>query len=155
MSQARKRSSRSKEEGPDKKKSAIIACCYSDCQRPAVISSDPSVEVKTGIPTRYKRDGALCLWSLKGEAVFHRHCWDNLLKNARIRNIKKATIPLTVQEKGMIKEASKTAEYHDSEDAIDRYCDIIVDRINKADHCVVFTGAGISTSAGIGLLHIQ
>ena len=48
----------------------------------------------------------------------------------------------------MVKEAMKTAEHHDSYDTITAEAERIADMIWSASHCVAFTGAGISTSAG-------
>lgn len=57
---------------------------------------------------------------------------------------------MPVEERALIKEASKTAEFHDSLEHLHREADRIVSLLRNARHCIVFTGAGISTSAGIG-----
>ncbi len=134
--------------GPDKKKPLTNILC-SFCQD-VIESNNGSVEVKVCLPSGYKQLNVL--WSKNGEAIFHSHCWNDLLKNARMRNTKKCTIQLSIQEKSLIKEANKTAEYHDSEATIIDGCSAIVELINNANYCVAFTGAGISTSAGIGIL---
>ena len=57
-------------------------------------------------------------------------------------------IELSSAEKSMVKEAMKTAEYHDSYDTVTAEAARIADMIRNSSHCVAFTGAGISTSAG-------
>ena len=49
-----------------------------------------------------------------------------------------------------MKEVAKTAEFHDSFEQVKRESARIAQLLLAAKHCVVFTGAGISTSAGIG-----
>ncbi len=86
-------------------------------------------------------------WKTSGEAALHLKCWEDILKAARSR--KKPSI-LIKMEKIMITQAAKTVEKHDSEDYINVEASRIADMIKTAQHCVAFTGAGISTSAGIG-----
>jgi len=67
-----------------------------------------------------------------------------------VRNKKRAPFVLSEAEKSLVKEALKTAEFHDSLDTVNSEASRIADLIKNAKHCVAFTGAGISTSAGIG-----
>ena len=57
---------------------------------------------------------------------------------------------LVAGEKRLVKEALKSAEYHDSLDTVINEALRIADLIGNAKHYLAFTGAGISTSAGIG-----
>ena len=60
-------------------------------------------------------------------------------------------IKLSSAEKTMVKEAMKTAEHHDSYDTVTAEAERIAEMIRNSSHCVAFTGAGISTSAGAAL----
>ena len=53
----------------------------------------------------------------------------------------------------MIKEAIKTAEHHDSHETLLAEAKRISDMIKRSTHCLAFTGAGISTSAGKVTFH--
>lgn len=48
----------------------------------------------------------------------------------------------------MVKEALKTAERHDARDVLVAEAGRVARMLRDATHCVAFTGAGISTSAG-------
>ena len=61
------------------------------------------------------------------------------------------TMRISPEERAMIKEAAKTVEYHDSRKSVREKAKKIASLIKSSKHCVAFTGAGISTAAGIGL----
>lgn len=133
-------------------KDICVRCCFNECQFPLISSSDGRVEVRTAIPKGgfSKLQKSKVKWKSNGDAVFHRDCWDTLVKTSRVRNKKRAPFVLSEAEKSLVKEALKTAEFHDSLDTVNREASRIADLIKNAKHCVAFTGAGISTSAGIG-----
>lgn len=129
-----------------------IRCCFNDCQLALIARCDARVEVRATIPKGgfSKSQKWKVKWKSNGDAVFHRDCWDKLVKTSRLRNKKRAPFVLSDVEKSLVKEALKTAEFHDSADSVNSEASIIADLIKNAEHCVAFTGAGISTSAGIG-----
>lgn len=127
-------------------------CSFSDCNFLRITASDARVEVRTSVPKGgfSKLKSAKVKWRLSGDAVFHSNCWDIVVKTCRMRSKKRAPFVLSTLEKSLVKEALKTAEFHDSLDTVAKEALRIADLIKNANHCVAFTGAGISTSAGIG-----
>lgn len=125
-------------------------CCLKSCS--TTIEED-RVEI---VGSAAGSDEYILDWDSKGGAVLHIDCWNEVLRNARIRRSKGATIKISSVEKSLIKEAAKTAEFHDSQITIQNKAKKIADLIVNAKYGIVFTGAGISTSAGIGkdLYHI-
>ena len=133
-------------------KDILFHCCFSECRFPQILRSDGRVEVRTTTPkggfSQLRKSKVK--WKNNGDGVFHRECWETLVKTSRIRNKKRALFVLSDVEKTLVKEALKTAEFHDSIDYVDSEASRIANLIKNAKHCVAFTGAGISTSAGIG-----
>ncbi|XP_062612968.1 NAD-dependent protein deacetylase Sirt6-like, partial [Saccostrea cucullata] len=84
-------------------------------------------------------------WNDEGFATFHAECWFAL---RGMYKDKEST--LTKEEKEMVKEAAKTAEIHDSCAKVKQEAEHIANLIKNAKYCIAFTGAGISTAAGIG-----
>ena len=127
-------------------------CSFNGCQFPRITTADARVEVRTSMPTGgfSKLHNSKVKWRRNGDAVFHRTCWDMVVKTCRTRNKKRAPFVLSAIEKTLVREALKTAEFHDSLETVGNEASRIADLIKNAKHCVAFTGAGISTSAGIG-----
>jgi len=111
------------------------------------------VEVQAAVPKRGFSGiigNCIVAWSDDGAAQFHTSCWEEILKAARDRNTKKVKYKMSSDERMMVKDAAKTAEYHDSVEDIEKNAKRIAELIQQAQHCIAFTGAGISTAAGIG-----
>lgn len=68
--------------------------------------------------------------------------------SARSRQTGKAAMKKS--EKLMVRQASKTVEMFDSQEEVDSAAKAVARLIQKSTHCIAFTGAGISTSAGLG-----
>ncbi|KAK3090182.1 hypothetical protein FSP39_009822 [Pinctada imbricata] len=88
-------------------------------------------------------------WTKDGLANFHQPCWSLLVWSTRSTSGEKK-IPLSEIEMKMVKDAIKTAEIHDSADDVNRQASRVANMIKTSKYCVAFTGAGISTAAGIG-----
>ena len=128
-----------------------LICSLKECSKVIAPLTEKYVEIKAGLPEKgLPRVSSTISWRISGEAVFHDPCWKEVLRNARVRNLKRATISLSPAEKALIKEAAKTAEFHDSFSQVQREAARIATLIRKAKYCTAFTGAGIATSAGIG-----
>jgi mono-ADP-ribosyltransferase sirtuin 6 len=136
-----------------KKAKIALTCSLKRCDHPQgeiVPQQHCHVEIKAALPvSSFPQDTAVS-WGKEGEAVLHEDCWSRLLKDTRRRNPKKAVIHISPVEKKLVREAAKTVEKHDSIEDLQRASSRIVRLLKRARHCVVFTGAGISTSAGIG-----
>lgn len=73
--------------------------------------------------------------SESGVAVFHEACWNSLLQGKRNR---------------VMREADELAEIFNSRQQLQQHVDALAKLLQASKHAVIFTGAGISTSAGIG-----
>lgn len=137
----------------DEVKGTKMPCCsFNECKFRRITTSDARVEVRASVPKGgfSKLQEPKVKWRRSGDAVFHRECWDLIVKTCRMRSKKRAPFVMSAAEKTLVKEALKTAEFHDSLDTVANEASRIADLINRAKHCVAFTGAGISTAAGIG-----
>ena len=126
-------------------------CCLRKCKT-KIPSSDARIEIQCSVSRGgIKLATSVVRWSRNGQAIFHPDCWQGVLSSARARRKKNMTHPeMSEKEKSMIIEASKTLERHDSEEFIKTSAEKIADMIRSSKHCVCFTGAGLSTAAGIG-----
>lgn len=86
-------------------------------------------------------------WSQDGLATFHQACWTKLKMATRGSTDEMSLSDLEVK---LVEEASKTAEFHDSDSHIAAEAKRIAELLRKTNYAIAFTGAGISTAAGIG-----
>ena len=133
-----------------------LTCCLKSCRE--IINSYDSerVEVKVGKLEKSNLheflSGCVVEWNPRsGEAQFHGECWAGLEKSAKVRNHRSDLVQgISKAEKTLVKDAAKTAEWHDSDVVVNREAAAIAGLLKHSTYCVAFTGAGISTSAGIG-----
>lgn len=85
-------------------------------------------------------------WTDGGEAVFHDICWKALLDSVKMEN----PFSLSALEKDLVIEAKKTAEYFDSREKVKAEGRRIANMLRSSKYAIAFTGAGVSTSSGIG-----
>lgn len=140
---------------PNKKPKQAMPCFLRSCSK-ELNDGDERAEIRTCLPVSKRGlqsflQSSVVQWSAEGDAYFHRQCWSELLRNSRVRNPKNMTMRISADEKRMIKEAAKTVEFHDSRKSITDNAKRIASMIKSSKYCVAFTGAGISTAAGIGL----
>ncbi|XP_052243317.1 NAD-dependent protein deacylase sirtuin-6-like isoform X2 [Dreissena polymorpha] len=128
-----------------------LKCCLKDCSDSSAL--DQHVAVKTVLSIENGKSSLkskfMVRWKTNGEAEFHKACWDQIYLLARART-KQGIISLTKEEKAMIKIAAESAEMFDSFQHIKHAAGTAASWIRDSNQLVVFTGAGISTSAGIG-----
>jgi mono-ADP-ribosyltransferase sirtuin 6 len=107
-------------------------CCDPTCGK-AVTTEDCSVRVRFDHGARLPFET-----STSGVAVFHETCWQTQLmaKQRTLRTI--------------VREANELAEFFDSRACMEESVDHVVELLGCSKHAVLFSGAGISTSAGIG-----
>nr|XP_022316150.1 NAD-dependent protein deacetylase Sirt6-like [Crassostrea virginica]XP_022316151.1 NAD-dependent protein deacetylase Sirt6-like [Crassostrea virginica] len=120
-------------------------CAVAECDKGPILQTDGRVDARAFAVPRNERSGFRVNWDDAGFASFHEHCWFDLIKSAREKDSR-----LTMTETEMVKEAVKTAEIHDSLDRLKREAEHIAHLIKNSKYCMAFTGAGISTAAGIG-----
>ncbi|XP_061182508.1 NAD-dependent protein deacylase sirtuin-6-like [Saccostrea echinata] len=123
----------------------IVKCCLISCDKGTIRETDGHVDVRAYAVPKEKRSGFLVNWNEDGFATFHEECWFALF---RLSTDKASDI--TKEENNMVKEAKKTAEIHNSYAKLKQEVEHIAKLITNAKYCIAFTGAGISTAAGIG-----
>ncbi|CAL1541092.1 unnamed protein product [Lymnaea stagnalis] len=124
-------------------------CALKQClKRSPINSMESRVEVKSFEP-KSKSQTMLVNWKEGGAANFHYSCWDALLKSAADA-YRPSQFHLSDLERTMILEARKTAELFDSHAKICGNAAHIAEILKVSHNCIAFTGAGISTAAGIG-----
>ena len=129
--------------------------------------------------SKAKRQALVVQWDTKEDAFFHKNCWERIVKEAvgeavgeaerprkRQRKMSElthhrkeeeaASVParpppnvLTPSDKLLILEVSDTAERFETATSMRSKAKIIADLIRTSSHTVVFTGAGISSAAGM------
>jgi mono-ADP-ribosyltransferase sirtuin 6 len=118
-------------------------CALLDCSKPISVEED-AVVVATNEKIRSKlteKQKAMLLakWA-PGRIVFHMNCWEKLKGQTKTMHQKEALF---------VHDGDDTAEYYDCVATLKQKVQQAVPLILNAKHMVAFTGAGISTEAGI------
>eukprot|EP00047_Mylnosiga_fluctuans_P008685 m.259685 g.259685 ORF g.259685 m.259685 type:complete len:442 (+) comp22815_c0_seq1:28-1353(+) len=140
-------------------------CVLRTCSKPVALSVETAIRL--AIPVKALKRVAKGIratlvvdWS-GHEAWFHGACWDRVLKEAemrahskktRARSTSQAPKPahiLTDADVSLVLEVSETAERGEGAAAMREKAREIARLMKEQPHTVVFTGAGISASAGI------
>ena len=132
-------------------------CCLVHCAEPATpLAESGRVEIEANPATLPDGGGGAVRWREGGGAAFHPACWESLLARLPTRRRKKpapgATWAPSSAELPLLKEAAPTAEHHASPAAIEAAASTLVGLLKACGSkgAVVFSGAGISTAAGVG-----
>lgn len=94
-------------------------------------------------------EAAKLIYGRNGNAVLHQGCYKDLMSKVRSRKRKLEAKP-SAWECRLLRAADETAEWHCSDEILAASARRFVAMLRAAKHAVVFSGAGISTSAGIG-----
>eukprot|EP00667_Euglena_gracilis_P011935 EG_transcript_12232 len=131
----------------------MALCAWVLCRRP-IDGGDARVEVKVARPPGAEaEEGHAVVWAPTGDAAFHRACWTAALEAVRSRKRDRAgsgPAALSPAEKRRLREAEETAEFHDSDAELEAKAEAVANLLRASRHAVAFTGAGVSTAAGIG-----
>ena len=113
-------------------------CAFSRCKIGGQLTEDtPRVEVKTFLPSATLKELKVN-WDAHGEAAFHDKCWLTLQKACKGRDDEGLNIH--PEERDMVVEAHKTAEYFDSVTKIQKEAAKIAKMLRQASHAIAFTG---------------
>ncbi|KAI0241331.1 NAD-dependent protein deacetylase SRT1 [Lamellibrachia satsuma] len=124
----------------------VLACSLKKCIQDPLDEHMARVEVVTFETSREERAHMQVAWIDGRAAVFHDICWKAVVDSCKMDN----PFSLCPLEKDMVAEARKTAEYFDSAERLRLEAKRISAMLKTAQYASAFTGAGISTSAGIG-----
>lgn len=142
---------------PSSSRQCTKSCSLKSCGKVINPRDDTQVEVKVALTEKSKEFLSKCLveWKIdSGEAQFHGRCWTFLEKTSKTSKTRGRQTNqehrMSKGERVLVKDAAETAEWHDSEVNVNREAAKIASLIAESTYCIAFTGAGISTSAGIG-----
>ncbi|GFR75866.1 NAD-dependent deacetylase sirtuin-6 [Elysia marginata] len=124
-----------------------VECCFKNCESTSKVLKPGDGRVDVRAFESKAKQAMVVKWKEGATATFHRSCWAELYKATQSSS---SPISLSDVERSMILDANKTAEYHDSDAAISQAAENIVHILQQSSYCIAFTGAGISTAAGIG-----
>eukprot|EP01006_Ploeotia_vitrea_P035840 TRINITY_DN65940_c11_g5_i1.p1 TRINITY_DN65940_c11_g5~~TRINITY_DN65940_c11_g5_i1.p1 ORF type:complete len:501 (-),score=89.53 TRINITY_DN65940_c11_g5_i1:427-1908(-) len=119
-------------------------CSLRSCGHKIDPQTQPRVECRaTIVDKKHLKPATKVCWGKGGCATLHRECWEKLQQT--MKKVKKND-----PEQKMVKTAAETVECFDSLDTTHTKAKAVAALLRSARHVTVFTGAGISTSAGIG-----
>lgn len=123
--------------------SNIHLCSLRSCMRP--LEGKSRVRIKA-LPCPPAPDpNALVEWDPRGYAEFHRECWEMFDFNSFTGIRPRLRMKCSKKELAVLKAAAGTAEHFDAPCVFSTKAKKAAELIMAAKHCVVFTGAGIST----------
>lgn len=119
-------------------------CSCRDCCLGGIEGGAARVEVALALGAgRANEDGCNggIRWRYGEPMAFHRTCWEQLLANRR---------SLAKSDLQLLQTAASTAEHFDAASDMVRKAGKAADVLRKSSRAICFTGAGLSTAAGLG-----
>lgn len=116
-----------------------LACRRRACGQ-AIAPTSARVEVAVALAGPFGA-GAAVEWEDGATLAFHAECWDATLADRG---------SLSQEERRLLGQAAATAEKFDSEEDLVQKARAAAQRLAASRHAIAFTGAGLSTSAGLG-----
>lgn len=118
-------------------------CSLRSCRQP--LEGKSRVRIKA-LPCPPAPDtNALVEWDSAGYAEFHRECWELFGLNPFGGILPRFRMKCPKKELEALKVAASTAEHFDAPCVFSTKARKAAELIISAKHCVIFTGAGIST----------
>lgn len=129
---------------------ASHTCCFRSCRNKAIDADHDAwlrvrLDIHNGTTAQDRRQWPIEVHDQTGVATLHQTCWD-FVCTEHGRLIKRQTSKLGK----LLRESSETAEFFDGHANVRQKAVQLAQILREAQHAVAFTGAGISTSAGIG-----
>ncbi|ELT93675.1 hypothetical protein CAPTEDRAFT_224786 [Capitella teleta] len=122
-----------------------LVCSLKKCIQEKFTKRMPRVEVKSVDLPLDDRSHMMVNWAEDGQATFHDICWKALINSFKMDN----PFTLCSREKELVQEARKSSEYFDSWEKVKFEADRVTRMMKDSQYAIAFTGAGISTAAGI------
>ena len=118
-------------------------CALRSCRRSLEDKSRVRIKAHPSPPAPDPK--ALVVWEPSGYAEFHRECWEVFDFNSFNGIRPRLRLKCSRKELAVLKVSAKTAEHFDAPCVFSTKARKAAELIRTAKHCVVFTGAGIST----------
>jgi mono-ADP-ribosyltransferase sirtuin 6 len=127
----------------------VRSCCLVDCADATPLADSGRVEVEIpaaeAAAAAAEADGPTVRWEPGGQASFHPACWELIEKRLKGRRGGRSA------ERRALAEAAETAEHHAAPAQVAEAAAGVAALLREAGgRAVVFSGAGISTAAGVG-----
>lgn len=131
---------------PNKVTMTSTACCFRSCPSSAINPKADSwmrirLDIHDGTTPEDRKQWPIFVDENTGMGAFHQTCWERVRSEHCRKRSKLARL---------IRQADDTAELFDGSTQVQAKAVELAQLIRQSKHLVVFTGAGVSTAAGIG-----
>lgn len=119
---------------------AGLVCCLKACEQSLHLTA-ARVEIAVAIEPGSASVEGVVAWEKNVTLAFHRDCWQKVLAQGN---------RMRPDERRLLRLAAGTAEHFDASEEVEAKASQAAEILRKCRKAVAFTGAGISTSAGLG-----